>query len=79
MWEPLRVGKTRVDDYYEMHELLENKNCFTIVKNWQHFYKYILEDKARSLADKVDNSVVIRGTHIYNRTQTNEVGKYLKC
>ena len=77
MWEPPRLDKTRVDEYHEMHKLLDNKNCFTILKNWHHLYKYFPKDKARSLADKFDSSVMIRRAHIYNQTQMNSLNKYL--
>lgn len=78
MWEPPRVEKTRIDDYYEMHKLLDNKNCFTILKNWHHLYKYFPEDRARNLAFKFDSSVMIRRVHVYNQKQMNELSKYLK-
>ena len=78
MWEPPRVGKTRIDEYYEMHKLLDNKNCFTILKNWQHLYKYFSNDEARSLACKFDSSVMIRRAHIYDQKQMNDLKKYLK-
>lgn len=78
MWEPPRVVKTRVDEYDETHKLLDNKNCFAILKNWHHLYKYFPEEQARNLAAKFDTSVMIKRVHIYNQTQMSSLHQYLK-
>ena len=50
-------------------DLSTRRSSDTILKNWQHLYKYFSKDEARSLACKFGSSVMIRRAHIYDQNK----------
>ena len=78
MWEPPKDEMVRENDFSEMMYLLENKDCFKILKNWHHLYSFYQPKRAKNIALKFDAVVMTRRTHIYNPRQMQQLKKYIK-
>jgi len=78
MWEPPRDKKVRDDEFSGMQKLLNDKSCYTILKNWQNLYSYYSTEEARELVRKFDSVVMMRRSHIYNPNQMSQLRTYIK-
>ncbi len=78
MWEPPRDKKVRDDEFSGMQKLLNDKSCYTILKNWQNLYSYYSTGEAKELVRKFDSVVMMRRSHIYNPNQMSQLRTYIK-